>query len=132
MISQISAEKFWPPEKPFPPQININSNLNILDVKANPESIETKFVFNINYAPSIAQINLRGKAIVTGLKNDVQNLLKEYKESGRPSPFIVQSISNTAFVEATLISRILGVPPPIPLPAIVGKGKSNQSPSYVA
>jgi len=117
-INNVSAERFLDIRKPLP-QVQINTNLNLIGIeKGQDDSLEVPFVLTINYNPSIAQINLKGKAYVAGDKPELEKVLKEYEEKKPPPPIIVQSISNVAFVESILISRTLSVPPPIPLPQI--------------
>jgi len=128
-VSNVSADRFWDIRKPIPP-IQINTNLNLVGMeKKSDDSIEVPFVLTINYNPSIAQINLKGKAYVAGDKNEVEKLYKEYEEKKPPPPVIVQSISNVAFVESILISRTLNIPPPIPLPQIPQAKPPDKKPS---
>jgi hypothetical protein len=117
-IKNISAERFWDIRKPIPP-IQIGTNINIVDMeKKADDSLEVPFVLGINYSPSIAQINLKGTAYVSGEKVEIEKVLKDHEEKKPPPPLIVQSISNVVFIESVLISRTLNIPPPIPLPQI--------------
>jgi hypothetical protein len=117
-ITNVSAERFWNIRKPIPP-IKINTNLNIFEMeKKSDDFLEVSFVLTVNYNPSIAQISLKGKAHVTGDKDEVRKIYKGYEEKKPPPPVVVQSISNVVFVESVLISRTLKIPPPIPLPQI--------------
>jgi len=134
-LHDISAERFWDIEKPVP-QIQIATNLNLVSInKKHEEELEIPFVFSINYNPAIAQINVKGKALVHGKKEELTPILEGYTDKKSPAPMIVQTVSNVAFLESILISRILNVPPPIPLPQITppeGTGKEKPSPSYRA
>jgi len=124
-ITNISAERFWDIRKPIPP-IQIGTNINVVGMEKKPDgSVEVPFVLAINYNPSIAQISLKGSAYVSGEKSEIEKVLKEYEEKKPPSPLIVQSISNVAFIESVLISRTLNIPPPIPLPQIPQKKASS-------
>jgi hypothetical protein len=128
-ISNVSADRFWDARKPIPP-IQINTNLNLVGVeKKSEDSLEVPFVLTINYNPSIAQISLKGKAYVVGDKSEIDKVYKEYEEKKPPTPIIVQSISNVAFIESVLISRTLNIPPPIPLPQIPEVKPSSKKPS---
>jgi len=134
-LHDISAERFWDIEKPIP-QIQIATNLNIVGVnQKHEEELEVPFVFSINYNPTIAQISVKGKALVHGTKEELKPILNGYTDKKPPPPMIVQTVSNVAFLESVLISRILNVPPPIPLPQITqpeGTGKEKPPPSYRA
>jgi hypothetical protein len=125
-VTNVSADRFLDLKKPIP-QININTNLNLIGVeKAADDSLEVPFVLTINYNPSIAQMSLKGKAYVVGEKGELEKILKEYEEKKPPPPIILQSISNVVFLESVVISRTLNVPPPIPLPQI---GQPQQPPA---
>jgi len=123
VISSISAERFWDIRKPIPP-IQINTNINVVGMeKKQEEALEVPFVLSIVYNPSIAQMNIKGHAFVTGEKGEVDRVLKDYEQKRPPAPIIIQSISNLVFIESVLISRTLNIPPPIPLPQISEAGK---------
>ncbi len=126
-ISSISAERFWDMRKPVPP-IQINTNINVVGMeKKQDESLEVPFVLSITFNPSIAQMSLKGTAYVTGEKAEVDKVLKDYEQKKPPAQIIIQSISNVVFIESVLISRILNIPPPIPLPQIAESGKPPSS-----
>jgi hypothetical protein len=133
-LENISAERFWDIEKPLP-QIQIATNLNLVGInKKREEELEVPFVFSINYNPAIAQISVKGKAFVRGSKEELKDIYDSYTQKKPPPPMIVQTISNVAFLESVLISRILNVPPPIPLPQVTpppeGGEKKKSEPSY--
>jgi hypothetical protein len=134
-LHDISAERFLDIEKPIP-QIQIATNLNLVGInKKREDELEVPFVFSISYNPAIAQINVKGKALVRGSKEELKEIYDGYNEKKPPPPMIVQAASNVAFLESILISRILNVPPPIPLPQVTppeGAGKEKPSPSYRA
>lgn len=132
-VHQISAERFWDIRKPLPP-VKVATNLNVVGIESkNEKLLEAPFVFTINYAPAVAQISVKGKAHVTGQKEELKKMHSSYKEKRPLPPIIVQSISNRAFLESILISRTLNIPPPIPLPQIPSlKRKKPSEPSYRA
>jgi len=132
-ITTISAERFLEVDRPFPP-VKISTNLNIVGVeKKGEELLEVPFVFTINYVPTVAQINIKGRTRVTGDKKELDKIYNSYKEKKLPSPTVIQSISNIVFVESVVISRTVGIPPPIPLPHIPSMEKKKQlEPSYRA
>lgn len=134
-LHNISAERFLDIEKPIP-QIQIATNLNLVGINKKDEAeLEVPFVFSINYNPAIAQISVKGKALVRGSKEELKTIYDGYTEKKPPPPMIVQAVSNIAFLESILISRILNVPPPIPLPQVTppeGATKEKTPPSYRA
>ena len=122
-ITSISAERFWDMRKPIPP-IQINTNINIVNMeKKQDESLEVPFVLSIGFNPSIAQMNIKGNALVNGEKDEIDKAVKDYEQKKPPPQIIIQSVSNVVFIESVLISRILNLPPPIPLPQIPEAGK---------
>jgi hypothetical protein len=130
---QLSAELFWDIDKPIPP-VQIATNLNVIGIgKKHDDLLEVPFVFTINYSPAVAQISFKGRAHVTGKREELTQIHNAYLEKKPPLPVIVQSISNVAFIESVLITRTLNIPPPLPLPQIsLGKaeGKKLEEPSY--
>jgi len=127
VITSISAERFWDMRKPMPP-IQINTNINVVGMeKKQDESLEAPFVLSIAFNPSIAQMSLKGTAYVSGEKAEVDKVQKDYEQKKPPAQIVMQSISNVVFIESVLISRILNIPPPIPLPQIPESGKPPSS-----
>jgi hypothetical protein len=117
-ITTISAERFWDNRKPAP-NIQISTNINVVSIeKKSDESLEVPFVLTINYNPSLAQMSLKGSAYVQGDKAEIEEIRHEYEQKKPPPPIILQSISNVVFIESIIVSRILNLPPPIPLPMI--------------
>lgn len=128
-ITNISADRFWDLRKPIPP-IQINTNLNLVGMEKKAEdSLEVPFILTINYNPSIAQLNMKGKAYVAGEKGELEKVYKDYEEKKPPPPAIVQSISNVVFIESVVVSRALNIPPPIPLPQIPEAKQPAEKPS---
>lgn len=117
-VNNISAERFWDVRKPIPP-VKVATNLNIVGVEEKNESLlEFPFVFAINYTPAVAQISVKGKAHVSGSKDEVKKIREASGKKKPPPPVIIQSISNVVFLESVIVSRSLNIPPPIPLPRI--------------
>jgi hypothetical protein len=127
VITSISVERFWDVRKPIPP-IQINTNINVVGMeKKQDESLDVPFILSIGFNPSIAQMSIKGIAYVNGEKNETERALKDYEQKKPPPQIIIQSISNVVFIESVLISRILNLPPPIPLPQIPESGKPPSS-----
>jgi hypothetical protein len=116
-LLKMSAERFL--SDALPELIHINVNVNILEAESKTENqLEIPFIFTVNYNPSIANINIQGKAIVLGEKNEVKKAYAECERNKALPPAIAQAISNIVFVEALLISKALNIPPPLPLPQV--------------
>lgn len=134
-ITQVSGERFWKINEPFPSQIQISVNINILGLeKKADELIESPFIFSINFTPPIAYITLKGIGHVSGDKNDIEKVLENYKEK-KPLPIeLIQAISGASIAEAVVISKIIGVPPPLPsfLPSQQFKPKESSEVKYTS
>lgn len=124
-IANVSAERFWDNRK-LAPNIQISTNINVVNIeKKSDDSLEVPFVLTISYNPSIAQLSLKGNAYVQGDKSELESIVKDYEQKKPPAQIILQSISNVVFTESILVSRIIGIPPPIPLPVIPQPGKAK-------
>jgi len=132
-INHLSAERLWDIDKPIPP-VQIATNLNLVGVeKKSEDMLEVPFVFTINYNPAVAQISVKGRAHVTGEREELKQIHSAYTDKKPPPQVIVQSISNVAFIESIVITRTLNIPPPVPLPQIPQAppaGKKPSEPSY--
>lgn len=131
-MTQVSAERLWEVDRPLPAQVQIAVNINILELERRSDSmIEAPFVFAVGFTPSIAQINLRGRAQILGEKDEVSKLLDEHKQQKPPPIVLVQTISNAAMAESIILSRTIGVPPPLPpLPASPGPVQARPDTRY--
>jgi hypothetical protein len=114
-VTSLSGERLWDVGKPLPQQVHIAVNINVLGLEGKTETmIEAPFVFAVNFVPSIAQINIRGRAQVNGEGEEIRKMLSESKEQKPPPLPIVQAVSNASMAEAILLSRTLNIPPPLP------------------
>lgn len=114
-LSSINAEKL---SNTLPPRINFNVNLALPSSepirKGNQHIIP--FTFTVASNPPVIQIVLKGIAIVSAHnKEDADKLDKNIKKKQIPSS-IVQAVFVNALAETILLSRSLGIPPPLPIP----------------
>jgi len=114
-ITNLTGERFWAQELQLPPQVQIAVNINIvgLDLK-NESTADAPFVFTVNYNPSIAQLSVRGRAQVFGEREEISKIINEHKQNRPPPVAIIQAVSSIAMAEAILLSKSLGIPPPLP------------------
>jgi hypothetical protein len=114
-VTNMTGERLWEVEKDLPAQIQIAVNINVLAIEEQSDgTLRSPFVFTVNFTPAIAQISIKGRARIQGDKSEVQKILQEQKEKKVPPPQILQAISSTAIAEAILISKTIGIPPPLP------------------
>lgn len=132
-ITQVSGERFWKINESLPPQIQISVNINILGFERRTnELIESPFIFSINFTPPIAHITLKGMGQLLGDKNDIEKVLENYKEKKPPPIELLQAISGASMAEAIVVSKIIGVPPPLPpfIPSPQSKPKEGPEVRY--
>lgn len=114
-VTNISGERLWEVEKDLPSQIQIAVNINVLGIEEQSDgSLRSPFVFTVNFTPAVAQISIKGRARIQGEKAEMQKIIQEQKEKKVPPAQIIQAISSTAIAEAILISKTIGIPPPLP------------------
>ncbi len=126
-VRSISGEKLLESGETSQNQIQINTNVNIRDLKREGETLKVPFVVTIGYNPSVAQINLKGEARVSGKNTELEDIENKYEENEQPPQFLVQTIVNHSIMEATIISRSLQIPPPIPFPNTNPQDESGDS-----
>ncbi len=131
-VNYISAERFWERDKPAPTGVHISTNVNIVGIESRAEKLAVPFVVTIAYTPSVAQINIKGQALISGTSEELEKIQGSYKDKKAPPPMLLQAITNTSLIEATVVSRSLNIPPPIPLPGVLPMQKPDtERPSYV-
>jgi hypothetical protein len=114
-ITNLSGERYWAHETPLPPQVQIGVNINIVGLDQKGElAAEAPFVFTVTYAPSIAQLSVKGKAQVNADRGEISKMMDEHRQNKPPSTAIIQAVSSIAMAEAIILSKSLAVPPPLP------------------
>ncbi|MEM2282892.1 MAG: hypothetical protein QXH26_05090 [Candidatus Hadarchaeales archaeon] len=125
-IYYASAEKLWETGKPLPPNVQVSANVSIVSVEMGENKLILPFVTSITYNPSVAQISLKGKAIISGEKEELEKIQEGYKKHLPPPPSLLQTITNTSLIEAVILSKTVGVPPPVPLPSFSAQPQPQQ------
>jgi len=99
----------------LPPQVQIAVNINIvgLDMK-NASTADAPFVFTMSYSPLIAQLSVKGRAQVIGEEGEIYKIIDDHKQNKPPPVAIIQAVSSIAMADAILLSKSLGIPPPLP------------------
>jgi len=114
-VTNLSGERYWAYDTPLPPQVQIAVNINIVGLDQKTEStVEAPFVFTVSYAPSIAQLSVKGKAQVTGDRSEVVEMTEEHEKNRPPPQQVIQAVSSIALAEVIIMSKTLGIPPPLP------------------
>jgi hypothetical protein len=114
-VTNMSGERYWSHDAQLPAQVQIAVNINIVGLdQKNESTAEAPFVFTVTYTPSIAQLSIKGKAQVNGEKPEIAQMVDEHKKNKPPPTSVIQAVSSIAMAEAILLSKSLGIPPPLP------------------
>ena len=114
-VTNLAGERFWGQDSQLPPQVQISVNINIVGLEMKNESTaDAPFVFTVNYNPSIAQLNVKGRAQVVAEKAEISKMIDEHRQNKPPPVAIIQAVSSIAMAEAIFLSKSLGIPPPLP------------------
>ena len=126
-VTNLTGERYWSPDSQLPPQVQIAVNINILGLdQKNDTAAEAPFVFTVTYAPSIAHLSIKGKAQVSGEKSEILQIVDDHKNSKPPPTPLIQAVSSIAMAEAILLSKSLGIPPPLPPIGLPGEQSQPQ------
>ncbi|MBO3802389.1 MAG: hypothetical protein JTT11_00700 [Candidatus Brockarchaeota archaeon] len=125
-LTSISGERLWDQDLALPPQLQISLNVNVLDVKRRSETqAEVPFILTVQYVPSVGQFTAKGRAAIEGAKEEFEPLSIGMQKKQLPS-FVVQAIGNSVIGELVILSKSLGLPPP--LPPIMPQGQPQPKP----
>src|SRR5260370_35909386 len=114
-VTNLSGERYWAYDSPLPSQVQISVNINIVGVDQKSDStVEAPFVFTVGYTPSIAQLSVKGKAQVSADRSEVIQMIEEHKKNRPPPQQVIQAVSSIAIAEVIVMSKSLGIPPPLP------------------
>ncbi len=114
-FTSISAERL---SEVLPPQVQFQVNLSVPSSQPytkDDRTIIIPFTFTINSIPPVVQYNIRGKAMVVVRDKKEYSRTKEaiLEKKQMPKP-VIQAIFNNVMAEVIVLSRSLGVPPPLP------------------
>lgn len=115
-----------------PMNIQITTNISVIKIISTNESLECNFVFTANYNPAIANIIIKGIVRITGNKEELEEIKKNYEKKKTIPTQIIQSIANASFIEGVILAKSLNIPPPLPLPIISQPIEEKRDSSYIA
>lgn len=122
-VSTISGERLWDVEAQIPANIQIAVNINVLGLESTKENrLVGSFIVAVHYTPAVGQLSVKGKVLIEGEKEELDGLKRDM-EARRPPVALLQSINNHVMGELIVISKAMGMPPPLPplVPTIEGK-----------
>ena len=120
--------------------IKITHQMNIKSIKEQEVEIEKgkkvldfTFEFKADYSPNIAEMEFVGRVHYVEEDKKAKEILKEWEKNKKIDPKIMAVIVNMAFhrslLEALDLSRVINVPPVIPLPIL--SPKSDKAENYI-
>ncbi len=113
-IISISAERL---SETLPPQIQFQVNLSVPSGQpfTREHRVIIPFTFTINSIPPVVQYSIKGRAVLVPHKGrGEEKSLKEIVDKKKIPQQVVQAIFINVIAEVIVLSRSLGVPPPIP------------------
>lgn len=107
-------------------RIEVNTRIDSVELKQRPSrpdsNVVIKFVFTCRYPASIGLIRLTGQAFYSDTADAMKAAVATWQKNHRLPESIEPSVLNTIMARSTLeaisLSRILQIPPPIPLPGV--------------
>ncbi len=120
--------------------ININANVAIKDAKDTKikmadnkqKTIKVDFHYSAKYEPKVGNIDFEGNLIILEEGKKANEILASWKKNKKLpedcAAMVMNSVLTKSIIEGIVISRDIGLPPPIQLPSISQKNKDK---SYV-
>jgi len=113
-LTSLSAERFWDSEKQLPPNMQIAVNISLTDfTRRGEDSAEVPFILTVNYIPSVGQLMSKGRVCLSGDRDTLKGMGEGLKKSQLPAP-VVQAIWAATLGELAIVSKSMGLPPPLP------------------
>lgn len=105
------------------PQLNINMNIVLGRPVKKDNTYMIDFVIKIDCTPPIASIDVKGAVFISPLNTEeMKKLDEDFSKPSPPQPLITTVLSYTLPI-ISLLSRELGLPPPIQIATpTVGRG----------
>ncbi len=107
-------------------RIEVNTRITNVELKRDThiaqDIVLIKFIFTCRYPISIGLIRLGGRVIYLDAQEKMNDIVEKWHVDHRIpqsiEPILLNAILNRATVETVGLSRILQIPPPIPLPTV--------------
>lgn len=131
-FSKISATRNSAPKG----KISVNrsckpTNVEEITIGGGQKALRYTFEFGVQYKPDIAQFDFAGKMVELVNDDEHQKILDSWEDNEQLPPKslerVMNELLNRCHVEALLMAKELGVPPPIKLPSVKVQQKSEDS-----
>jgi len=85
-----------------------------LDLKQKSETqADIPFILTVQYMPSVGQLVTKGRATIEGTGEELAQLKSGVRQNQFPT-MVIQSVSSFVMGELVILSKSLGLPPPLP------------------
>lgn len=126
-IESIRAERYSFEQ---PPQFSINMNIVLGKLEKSGQAFNISFLIKVEYAPPVASVDVKGQVQVAPLNEEEARELERGMVAGQPPLQLVASIYSYVLPVIALLTREMGLPPPLPMPTAQWPEKPP-TPSYV-
>lgn len=131
-FNKISIERFSNPKD----KVNINTNMDIIEIKSinqeifksKEEFLSVKFVYNLNYEPNLAKLDLAGEMVLSLDPKLSKEVLKQWKDKKVSEGFriaLFNIILKKSTLKALQLEEELNLPTHISLPVIKPEEKKQ-------
>lgn len=139
IFSKIEGECLIEPGEPViigKQRIEVNTRITSVELKKDVHSAQErvliKFIFTCRYPISIGLIRLSGRVLYFDTPEKMKEIVEKWSKDHRLPQFIEPILLNAIMARATVetvgLSRILQIPPPIPLPGVHPKPPQQRKP----
>ena len=124
-FDKISVEKL----KDRTDKLNIKTNIDVSEIKqiksdilkTKEELVEAKFSYTIKYEPGYANIDLKGKALLSLEEKQAKEVMKQWKKKQMPEEFrtvLLNIIMRKASLRSLHLEDELNLPLHLPFPTL--------------
>ena len=124
-------------KKPAKGNVKVGTNVKLdavekanLSFEKDKAAIRTVFTYKVTYEPDIGGVEFQGELLFLQEAKIVDSLLKEWEEKkALPKKFstdLINAIMQKCIIQALIMSKDIGLPPPIPLPKLKPEEEGKQ------
>jgi len=131
VVVGFSFNKIEVEKKPdFKGKVSIKNNIQIKDVeksdlflgKTKQDSLKFTFEYSTVYEPGLGKISFTGNVLFVEEEKKIKDILKEWKKGKKIEAEVMTVLLNNILskcnIEALMLSRDAGLPPPMPMPKV--------------
>lgn len=123
---------------PIKGKVSINNNVGIknleetkLNINSDKKALKLDFEFTSTYEPNIGKMLLTGEVIYLVDKAKAEEAVKNWKKNKKVEKEMMTKVLNNVLakcnIQALIMSKDMNLPPPIPLPKVDDKGRSESA-----